>query len=441
MTGEEAEAYIHSFGWESRAPGLGRIRELLRRLGDPQKGQRILHVAGTNGKGSVCACLASILEAAGYRTGLNTSPHLERFSERIRAGGREISGEDLGAVTERVRSAAGAMGEHPTEFELITAAAFLYFQRMDCDVLVLETGLGGALDASNVIDAPELAVLTAMGMDHAAILGPSLREIAAAKAGIIKPGTEVVSRGGCPEADAVFRRVCREQGVRLTELDLDRLTLRRLSLEGAVFDFAPWEGLTVPLAGAYQAENAALALTAVERLREKGWHIPEEAVRRGLAAVRWPGRFEVLGRDPVFLLDGAHNAHGMRAAAESLRRLLPGKKITLLLGILADKDAGEMLDLLVPLAERVFVLRPDSPRAMAPETLCALLAERGAEARPCAGVEAGIEAALAAAGRDGTVCALGSLYLCGEVRRAFFQNFSSPGGLTSREDAFMIRKN
>ena len=212
MTGEEAEAYIHSFGWESRAPGLGRIRELLRRLGDPQKGQRILHVAGTNGKGSVCACLASILEAAGYRTGLNTSPHLERFSERIRAGGREISGEDLGAVTERVRSAAGAMGEHPTEFELITAAAFLYFQRMDCDVLVLETGLGGALDASNVIDAPELAVLTAMGMDHAAILGPSLREIAAAKAGIIKPGTEVVSRGGCPEADAVFRRVCREQG-------------------------------------------------------------------------------------------------------------------------------------------------------------------------------------------------------------------------------------
>ena len=339
MTGEEAEAYIHSFGWESRAPGLGRIRELLRRLGDPQKGQRILHVAGTNGKGSVCACLASILEAAGYRTGLNTSPHLERFSERIRAGGREISGEDLGAVTERVRSAAGAMGEHPTEFELITAAAFLYFQRMDCDVLVLETGLGGALDASNVIDAPELAVLTAMGMDHAAILGPSLREIAAAKAGIIKPGTEVVSRGGCPEADAVFRRVCREQGVRLTELDLDRLTLRRLSLEGAVFDFAPWEGLTVPL------------------------------------------------------------------------------------------------------AERVFVLRPDSPRAMAPETLCALLAERGAEARPCAGVEAGIEAALAAAGRDGTVCALGSLYLCGEVRRAFFQNFSSPGGLTSREDAFMIRKN
>ena len=153
----------------------------------------------------------------------------------------------------------------------------------------------------------------------------------------------MVSRGGCPEADAVFRRICRERGAALTELDLSRLEIRGLDLEGTAFDFAPWEGLTVPLAGAYQAENAALALTALELLRAKGWTIPEEAVRRGLAAVRWPGRFEVLGRDPVFLLDGAHNAHGMRAATESLRALFPGKRLTFLLGILADKEAEAML--------------------------------------------------------------------------------------------------
>ncbi len=421
MTGEEALSYIWSHGWESRAPGLGRIRELLRRLGDPQKELKFIHVAGTNGKGSVCACLASVLETAGYRVGLNTSPHLERFHERIRVNGEEIGDEALGAVMDRVRPAALACAEHPTEFELITAAAFLYFLERRCDAVVLETGLGGALDASNVIEAPELAVLTAMGMDHAAILGPTLRDVAAAKAGIIKPGGTVVSRGGCPEADEVFRRTCRERGADLTELDLTRLTVRALNLEGAAFAFAPWQSLTIPLAGAYQAENAALALTALEILREKGWHVPEEAIRQGLAAVRWPGRFEVLGKRPVFLLDGAHNAHGMRAAMESLGALFPGKRWTFLLGVLADKDAGEMLDLLTPLAERVFVLRPGSPRAMETPALCALLAERGVEARPCASVEEGLNAALAAAGRDGAVCALGSLYLCGEVRSAWFK--------------------
>ena len=421
MTGEEAIAYIWTHNWEARAPGLGRIRELLRRLGDPQKELKFIHVAGTNGKGGVCACLASVLEAAGCRVGLNTSPHLERFSERVRVNGEEIPDEDLGAVMDRVRPAAEAMPEHPTEFELITAAAFLHFLERRCDIVILETGLGGALDASNVIEVPELAVLTAMGLDHAAILGPTLRDIAAAKAGIIKTGGTVVSRGGCSEADEVFRRVCRERGAALTELDLSRLTVRRLDLEGTAFDFDPWEGLVMPLTGEYQAENAALALTALELLREKGWNIPEEAVRRGLKTVRWPGRFEVLSRDPVFLLDGAHNAHGMRAAVKSLEALFPGRRWTFLLGILSDKDAGEMLDLLAPLAERAFVLRPDSPRAMDPAALRALLAERGVEARPCASVEEGLRAALAAAGRDGVICALGSLYLCGEVRSAWFK--------------------
>ena len=419
MTGEEAVAYVWSHGWEAHAPGLDRVRELLHRLGDPQKELRFIHVAGTNGKGSVCACLASVLEEAGYRVGLNTSPHLERFHERIRVNGEEISDEGLGMVMDRVRSAALACKEHPTEFELITAAAFLHFLEKRCGVVVLETGLGGALDASNVIDVPELAVLTAMGMDHAAILGPALRDVAAAKAGIIKAGGAVVSRGGCPEADEVFRRTCRERGAALTELDLSRLTVCRLDLEGAVFDFAPWGKLTVPLAGTYQAENAALALTALEVLRKKGWKIPEAAIRKGLAAVCWPGRFEVLGRNPVFLLDGAHNAHGMRATVESLRTLFPGKRWTVLLGILKDKDAGEMLDLLAPLAERVFVLRPDSPRALSPAELCALLAERGVEARPCDSVAGGIAVALEAAGEEGRICALGSLYLCGEVRTAY----------------------
>lgn len=416
MTEQEAVAYIHSFGWEKHAPGLERIRALLSILGDPQKALRFIHVAGTNGKGSVCACLASVLKAAGYRVGLNTSPHLELFHERIRVNGEMIPGGDLAVLTERVRAAAEVLPEHPTEFELITAVAFLYFRQERCDVVVLETGLGGGLDASNVIDTPELAVLTAMGMDHAAILGPTLRDIAAAKAGIIKPGGRVVSLGGCPEADAVFRRTCRERGAALTEVDLSRLGRVETSLRGTAFDFAPMRGLRIPLAGLYQSCNAAVAITAVEVLRQGGWKISEGALRRGLEQVRWPGRFEVLCRKPPVILDGAHNVQGVAAAVESLRVLFPGQKLVFLLGILADKETGAMLDLLAPLADRVFALRPDSPRALEPEALCAMLAERGVPSQAMGSASEAVDAALAAAGETSAVCALGSLYLCGALR-------------------------
>lgn len=418
MTGQEAIAYIHSFQWERHTPGLDRIRTLLRALGDPQRGQKFVHVAGTNGKGSTCACIAAVLQAAGYRVGLNTSPYLMTFHERIRVDGEMISDQELASLTEEVRPAAEAMTEHPTEFEMITAIALLYFRRKSCDIDLLEVGLGGTLDASNVIDVPEAAVLTAMGMDHVALLGPTQADVAAAKAGIIKPGGEVVSYGGCPEADGVFRRACRERGANLTEVDFSRLRIRALDLEGARFDFAPYENLYLPLAGEYQLKNAATAITALEVLQKKGWSISREALRQGLASVRWPGRFEVLRRRPVFLLDGAHNAHGMAAAAESLRALFPGRRFVFLLGLLADKDVPAMLDLLVPLAERVFTLRPGSPRALEAEALALLLVERGVPARACGSAGEGVRLSIEAAGRDGVACALGSLYFSGDIRRA-----------------------
>lgn len=418
MTGQEAIAYIHAHQWERHAPGLDRIRTLLHALGDPQTGQKFVHVAGTNGKGSTCACIAAVLQAAGYRVGLNTSPYLMTFHERIRVDGEMISDGELAWLMEEIRPAAEAMAEHPTEFELITAAALLYFRRKKCDISVLEVGLGGALDASNVIDVPEVAVLTAMGMDHVALLGPTQADVAAAKAGIIKLGGDVVSYGGCPEADRVFRRACKVRGARLIELDFSRLRPRSAGLDGARFDFVPYEELYLPLPGVYQLKNAAAAITALEVLRERGWRVSEEALRRGLAAVRWPGRFEVLGREPVFLLDGAHNAHGMAAAAESLRTLFPDRRIVFLLGLLADKDVSAMLDLLTPLAERVYTLRPDSSRALEAEALAALLEERGVPARACGSAEEGVRLSTKAAGRSGVVCALGSLYLSGDIRRA-----------------------
>lgn len=419
MTGQEAVAYIDTFQWQAHAPGLERIRTLLHALGDPQKELKFVHVAGTNGKGSVCAYLASVLRCAGYRVGLCTSPFLEDFRERIQVDGELIPPETLGELTELARPAAEAMEDHPTEFELITAVAMLYFLRCRCDIVVLEVGLGGALDASNVIDVPEAAVITAMGMDHAAILGPTLGDIAAAKAGIIKPGGAVVSFGGCPEADAVIRERCREQGAQLTEVDFSRLRVVGTGLDGTDLEFAPYGALHVPLVGLYQAKNAAVAVTTVEVLEKRGWEISRRALEQGLASVCWPGRLEVVRRaGPVILRDGAHNAHGMAATVESLRALFPGKKLTILMGVMADKDVKDMLKLLAPIAGQVFTVRPESPRAMPAEELAALVNRYGVPAVPCAGVAAGLQAAAEAAGADGAVCALGSLYLVGEVRRA-----------------------
>ena len=416
MTGQEAQAYIWSLGWERHVPGLTRIRALMERLGNPQKRLRFLHVAGTNGKGSVCACLASVLTAAGYRVGLNTSPHLERFHERIQVDGVPIPDEALGRLTEEVQKAAERMPEAPTEFEVITAIAFLYFLQEKCQIVILETGLGGALDASNVIDTPDAAVLTAMGIDHGAILGRTQKEIAQAKAGIIKPGGTVVSMGGCQEADAVFRTVCRERGAELIELDRSRLSRPELSLEGSRFSFSPYTDLRISLAGCCQAVNAATAITTLEALGRKGWRISSEALRKGLSSVRWPGRFEALGRNPTVILDGAHNPQGIAAAAESFRTLCPGRKAVLLLGILADKAAEEMLDPLIPLASKAVVLRPESPRALDPLTLCDLLKARGIPAKPAVTPEEGVQEALREAGPGGMVLCLGSLYLVGQVR-------------------------
>lgn len=419
MNVQEAIAYIHSCHWQESRPGLERMRELLRALGDPQRGMKILHVAGTNGKGSTCACLASVLQAAGHRVGLNTSPYLLRFQERIRVDGQEIADQALAALVERVRPVAEGMADRPTEFELITAIALLYFRERRCDIVVLEVGLGGALDASNVIDTPEVAVLTAMGMDHGEILGPTLGEIAAAKAGIIKPGGAVVSSGGCDEADGVFRAAAKERGALLTEADATRLGAIAPDLDGMTVTLAPYGPLRLSLTGLYQAQNALLAVTVLEVLRQKGWSIPDDAIRQGLAQVRWPGRFEVLCREgPAVFLDGAHNPQGIRAAVESLEALRPGGKVVFLLGVLADKDVGEMLAPLLPLAEAVVTVTPDSPRAMPAEALRELLLPLGAPVCACATVAEGVYAARMAAGSDGAICALGSLYLSAAVRRA-----------------------
>ena len=422
MPYEEALSYIHSICWKGSKLGLDRTRELLGKLDDPQKELKFIHIAGTNGKGSTAAMLSSILEEAGYRVGLYTSPFINRFNERMQVNHQPIPDEELAALTEYVRPHADAMADSPTEFELITALAMVWFARQKCDIVVLEVGMGGELDSTNIIDVPEAAVIAAMGMDHVKELGPTMADIARAKAGIIKEGGRVVSYGGNPEADEVIAAVCRARNASLCQPDFSAIVPGDFSLEGQTFSYKGWRGLRIPLVGAYQMNNAAVVLETVEVLRQRGWSVSDEAVRQGLADTRWPARFEVLRRDPVFIVDGGHNPHGIRATAESLSRLFPGRKITFVTGVMADKDVEHILGLIVPLAEQFFTVRPDNPRAMDAGELAARIEAMGAKATACASVRDGVDRAIQAEGPHGVACALGSLYMSGEVRSCFGKN-------------------
>lgn len=422
MTYEEALSYIHSICWKGSKLGLDRTRELLGKLNDPQKELKFIHIAGTNGKGSTAAMLSSILEEAGYRVGLYTSPFINRFNERMQVNHQPIPDEELAALTEYVRPHADAMADSPTEFELITALAMVWFARQKCDIVVLEVGMGGELDSTNIIDVPEAAVIAAMGLDHVKELGPTMADIARAKAGIIKEGGRVVSYGGNPEADEVIAAVCRARNASLCQPDFSAIVPGDFSLEGQTFSYKGWRGLRIPLVGAYQMNNAAVVLETVEVLRQRGWSVSDEAVRQGLADTRWPARFEVLRRDPVFIVDGGHNPHGIRATAESLSRLFPGRKITFVTGVMADKDVEHILGLIVPLADQFFTVRPDNPRAMDAGELARRIEAMGAKATACASVRDGVDRAIQAEGPHGVACALGSLYMSGEVRSCFGKN-------------------
>ena len=418
MNYESALEYIHAVQWAGHKPGLTRTRTLLAALGDPHRQLKFVHIAGTNGKGSTAAMVASCLQAAGYRVGLYTSPFINRFNERIQVNGQQIGDEELVQLVEQVKPAADAMTDVPTEFEIITALGMLYFARQHCDIVVLEVGLGGTLDSTNVIEHPECAVITALGMDHVKELGPTLADIAAAKAGIIKASCPVVSYGGVPEADAVIRRVAAQQNAPLTEVDFNKLQLNGGNLDEVTFDFDGLNGVQLPLIGSYQPRNAAVAITTLRVLRAHGWNIPEEAIRKGLETVSWPGRFELLRHRPAFLLDGSHNAHGMRATVQSLKDRFPGEKFVFLVSIMAAKDVDEMLHLLAPLAEQFVTVAAHTPRAMPAETLAEHIRAYGCKAEAAPTIEAGVARAVELGG-DGPVCALGTLYFSGDVRKAF----------------------
>ena len=424
MTVEQALDYIHSVCWKGMMPGLSRITALLEKMGNPHKTMKYVHIAGTNGKGSTASMTASILRKAGYCTGLYTSPYIYQFGERMQVNGEMISDEELVEITEYVKPLADSLEETPTEFELTTAIGFEFFKRKGCDIVVLEVGLGGLLDATNVIPCPEVAVITNIGLDHTDILGNTLEEIAFNKAGIIKEGGHAVIYRGKPSVEAVFEKTCAEKQVKLKKANFDGLKLKQHDLFEQVFDCGEYKDLHLPLLGDHQLHNAAVVLAVTETLMEKGWKITKENIYDGIRDVSWPGRFDIVSRDPLFIIDGGHNPQCLEALVKNIEDYLKDRRVIALTGVLADKDYGDMYRPVMPYIEQFVCVTPPNPRRLMAAELAAHLQNAGATATPCETVAEGVRKAMDLAGSDGVVLCFGSLYTIGDIRNALLEEMA-----------------
>ena len=391
MNYQEAIDFLNAPKYSATRPGLGPVTELLSVLGDPQEGLKVIHITGTNGKGSTAAYIESALTEAGYKTGLYTSPFIERFTERIMISGEEIPGEDLARLTQTVKDAVDYMvcigHTAPTIFEMVTAVAFLYYKEQACDYIVLEVGMGGRLDATNVFEKVELSVITTIDFDHMQFLGNTIEEIAWEKAGIIKQGCPVVCFPQQPAAERVLREEAAKRNAPITFLDSSRIEVLRSDITGQVYRFAqsadeqPAE-IEISKLGSYQVLNSALAYLALKTLQRESDMpaLTDEAIFSGLKKAVWKGRLEVVGRDPLVIIDGAHNPNGVEGLVDSLEKLFPGQKFIFVCGVLADKDFHSMFRMTEHLADEYLTVTPNCSRALSAPALADTLAEDGMKA-------------------------------------------------------------
>lgn len=423
MNYKEARVYLDEVSKYGSVLGLESMRELLRRLGDPQNELKFIHISGTNGKGSVLAYLSTILSGAGYRTGRYISPTLFSYRERIQVDGEYIEKESLACHVTAIAAAAEDMQKaglpSPTVFEIETALAFLYFKEKRCDIVTLEVGCGGLLDATNVITTTLMEVIASISMDHTDLLGDTLAKIAAQKAGIIKPDTMVVSAQQKSEAAQVIEDTCKEQHCTLQMVDESKISNVHYSAEGQTFSYKTWENVAISLAGSYQIKNAALALEGVEALRKLGYALSDQQVREGLLHTAWRGRFTTLRRDPTVIIDGAHNPAAALELKESLERYFPGKTLYFVMGMFKDKDYAQVIDLTAPLARHIITVEtPGNPRAMPARELAEAVGKVNPSVEWADSVAHGIEKALAMAGKEDAVIVFGSLSFLGEAADA-----------------------
>lgn len=422
MTYEEARTFLEGCNRYAGEFTLEPLREMLRRLGDPQDKLSFVHIAGTNGKGSVLAFVSTVLKEAGYRVGRYISPTIFEYRERIQVNEEYISEEALTRLTKRVCDTGRQMLaeglRHPTTFEAETALAFLYFAEQGCDIVVLETGMGGRTDATNVIRNTLAAVLTSVSMDHMGYLGNTLAEIAANKAGIIKSGCTVVTLRQQPEAAQAIREAAQACGCPVVIADPEQAVNRRRGWYRQFFDYKGWKDIEIPLAGEYQFANAALALEVIGVLRGKGFAIPEQAVRDGLKKTVWNGRFTMAAKEPYVIVDGAHNRDAALRLRESIENYLSGRRLIFIIGVLADKEYEAVVRTTVPYASEVItVMTPDNPRALPADRLAETVRKYNSHVRAADSIAAAVDTAYAMAEKEDVILAFGSLSYLGELMR------------------------
>ncbi|HEX3033379.1 MAG TPA: folylpolyglutamate synthase/dihydrofolate synthase family protein [Bacillota bacterium] len=429
MNFEEALEFLRNltkFGFNF---GLGRIVELLRRLGDPHKELKVFHVGGTNGKGSTATMISSILQAGGYKTGIFTSPHLHSYCERYRINGAQISRDRIAQLLTRLRPHLEKMVEegfeHPTEFEVSTALGFMYFCEEQVDFLVLEVGLGGAIDSTNVV-IPLVSVITNVAMDHMDYLGETIGEIASVKAGIIKGGRPVVTATNEPAALEVIKKVCRETRSDLVDVRQDLTWIvAQSTVDGQDFSLCTpgktYENLHLKLVGCHQVVNAATAVAAVEKLERYGFTFSQDIIAAGLAGAEWPARLEMVSINPAVLLDGAHNVHGAQSLRQALTDIYSYERLILVFGMLGDKEREKVVAQLAPLAKTVIVTKPNSPRAGDWEKIAYEVRKYVNEVYLVENIHEAVKKGVAMAGPDDLVCVTGSLYMVAEARELFIR--------------------
>ena len=427
-TVQDAIAFYHSLETFGIRPGLERITQLCSLLGDPQKKLRFIHVAGTNGKGTVCTLISNVLREAGFRTGLFVSPYVIDFRERIQLNNEMISPDSLVKVTMCVRDAVLQLnneGVYPTEFEAVTAAAFVFFAENNCDAVVLETGLGGRFDATNVIDAPIVSVITSISLDHTKVLGDTIRDIAYEKSGIIKNRCHVVTPcKQCAQALDVIREQAAAKNAYLFESDPELLfEIVGADITGTDIKYRG-KSVHIPFAGVHQTENAAAAVKALEVIGVNGLDLTADHIKTGIEASKNPARTEVLSKEPFVLLDGSHNPGSTKALHNVLDAFLPGKKLIAVMGMMADKDCETAVEQLSDRFQHVIAVTPSNPRSMKAADFAALLSEHGVSAQAENDPIKGINRAFRMLPKYDGLIVCGSLYLAAEVRNQIIKNIS-----------------
>jgi len=425
MNYEESLRYIadtHKFGIKLGLDSTGKLLEL---LGNPQDSLNVIHVAGTNGKGSVCSFISNILKEEGYKVGLYTSPYLETFTERIRVNGENIPKEDVARIITLIKEKIDIMISEgyssPTEFEIVTAMAFYYYNEQKMDYVVLEVGLGGRYDSTNIIKNPLVSVIVSISLDHIGILGDTIGKIAYEKAGIIKENGTAIVYKQVKEAEDVIKEVCKNKNSDYIEVNFDNILVKKSDIYSQVYDCTimdeKFENIEIKLIGEHQINNSIVALNVVKFLRDnKNVKISNESIKNGLLTTKWPGRIEKIMENPMFIIDGAHNEDGAKSLRKSLEKNFPDKKLTLLIGMLADKDIDSVLKILMPKFNKVITTTPDNHRAINSEELKNRISMYVEDVISIENIEDAVKYTLDNAKEDEVIISAGSLYMIGTVR-------------------------